>query len=71
MVYNVLFMLLEGKCSPQSHPVAGSMVNLPEKVSVGELAPPLICHAVAWVRERSPHLHPHRLWQVGELAPRT
>ena len=33
-------------------PVMGTGEPVPEDMRAGELALPLVCHAVAWVRER-------------------
>lgn len=38
--------------------------------SMGELVLTLLCHEVVWVKGNAfIPLAPHRLWQVGQLAP--
>lgn len=50
--------------------LAEAVVNRTEGGNVGELAPPLICYAAAWARERSPPFPvvPCCLWQAREIT---
>lgn len=53
--------------------VDGAQVSHPENMSRRylDLVLPLICHVVAWTRERTPPPTPHQLWQVGKPTLRS